>query len=129
MPVICLIKLAGRMPTTQILSGATYEIQFGSRECKVEVVQATFHPLSFSNGKLNFANVSRRKDVSVVSLIIELLPWLLGLLLYHPGIIIKLIIFDNVHPSLCQCTIKVAAPRHTKPQLSAQMVKVHHKVV
>lgn len=109
MPVISLIKLAGRMPTTQILSGATYEIQFRSRECEVEVVQATFHPLSFSNGKLNFVNVSRRKDVSVVSLIIELLPWLL-VLLYHPGIIIKLIIFDNVHPSLCQRTIKVAAP-------------------
>lgn len=74
MPVICLIKLAGRMPTTQILSGATYEIRCKSRECKVEAVQAAFQPLSFSNGKLNFANVSRRKDPSVVPLIIELCP-------------------------------------------------------
>lgn len=74
MPVICLIKLAGRMPTTQILSGATYEIRGESRECKVEVVRAAFKPASFSNGKLNFGNVSRRKDLSVVSLIIELCP-------------------------------------------------------
>lgn len=76
MPVICLIKLAGRMPTTQILSGATYEIRCKSWECKVEVVEATFKakPLSFSNGKLNFGNVSRRKDLSAMSPIIELCP-------------------------------------------------------